>query len=246
VAFVKDVNIPDGSKLYPGETFTKTWRLQNRGTCSWTPDYMLVFTGGEAMGTTTAVRLPGNVNPGQTVDVSVTLAAPEEAGSHTGYWMLRNAYGVLFGTGATADDPFYVQIRTRAVSTFGTITGTLSYPSEFVPAMRVAAFSLTNGKVYWVDTAKDQAAYAINVPPGNYYVVSYPYQGIPGATGSADSWVVNGGTFSGAYTKAVICGLTVDCNDHSLVPVVVEGGQAVAINPGDWYAADGSFPPIPQ
>src|SRR5512134_463768 len=66
--FVKDVTIPDGSQLAPGEVFTKIWRLQNRGTCTWTPDYMLVYTSGDPMGSTTAVRLPGNVAPGQTVD----------------------------------------------------------------------------------------------------------------------------------------------------------------------------------
>ena len=61
MAFVKDVTIPDGTQLSAGEVFTKTWRLQNRGTCTWTPDYMLVYTSGDQMGSTTAVRLPGNV-----------------------------------------------------------------------------------------------------------------------------------------------------------------------------------------
>src|SRR5688572_33446410 len=41
VAFIKDVTVPDGTQLSAGEVFTKTWRLQNRGTCTWTPDYML-------------------------------------------------------------------------------------------------------------------------------------------------------------------------------------------------------------
>src|SRR5262245_14395652 len=56
VTFVKDITIPDGTKFLAGETFTKTWRLQNRGTCTWTSDYMLVFTSGDSMGSTTAVR----------------------------------------------------------------------------------------------------------------------------------------------------------------------------------------------
>src|SRR5512140_2447803 len=41
VKFIKDVTIPDGTQLSVNEVFTKTWRLQNRGTCTWTPDYML-------------------------------------------------------------------------------------------------------------------------------------------------------------------------------------------------------------
>ena len=41
-AFVKDVTISDGTIIGPGNSFKKTWRLQNVGTCSWTPSYALV------------------------------------------------------------------------------------------------------------------------------------------------------------------------------------------------------------
>jgi len=33
--YIKDVNIPDGTVFPPGTTFTKTWRLKNVGTCTW-------------------------------------------------------------------------------------------------------------------------------------------------------------------------------------------------------------------
>ena len=111
VTFLKDVNIPDGTVMGPGEVFTKTWRLQNRGTCTWTSDYYLVFTGGTQMGDTLAVRLPGTVAPGQTVDVSVPLTAPNSQGRQVGYWMLRNPNGVLFGYGNNAEKAFYVDIK---------------------------------------------------------------------------------------------------------------------------------------
>ena len=246
VKFVKDVTIPDGTQLSLGEVFTKTWRLQNRGTCTWTPDYMLVFTGGDSMGATTAVRLPGYVAPGQTVDVSVTLTAPTSVGSYTGYWMLRNPSGALFGAGNKANEAFYVIIRTKADLTYGTVTGHLSYPSEFIPAMRVVAFSLTNGKAYFVDTARGQGLYSINVPAGVYYVVSYPYEGIAGHVGQVDSYTLGGGPFAGGYTQMVPCGFSVDCNDHTLLSVVVTAGQTVAADPGDWYAPVGTFPPMPN
>ena len=43
-AFIRDVTVPDGSPFAPGETFTKTWRLQNTGTCTWTTsNYTLVY-----------------------------------------------------------------------------------------------------------------------------------------------------------------------------------------------------------
>src|SRR5271157_1067465 len=48
--FVADVTVPDGTTLAPGATFTKTWRLENIGNCTWTTSYALVFSSGSAMG----------------------------------------------------------------------------------------------------------------------------------------------------------------------------------------------------
>jgi len=96
--FVTDVTIPDGTVLDPGESFTKTWRIKNTGTCSWTPSYAFVFASGDAMDGPATQALTGNVNPGQTVDISVNLKAPDTAGSYRGYWKLRNGAGVLFAT----------------------------------------------------------------------------------------------------------------------------------------------------
>ena len=109
-AFVKDVTIPDGTVLSPGSTFTKIWRLQNVGTCSWTPSYALVFINGDSMNAPAFISLPGNVNPGDTVDLSVNLVAPSNKGQYHGNWKLRNASGVLFGIGAGADTPFWADI----------------------------------------------------------------------------------------------------------------------------------------
>ncbi len=101
--FVADVTYPDGAAVDAGQSFTKTWRLKNTGTCSWTPSYAVVFTSGELMGGPAVQSLLGNVNPGQTVDLSVALTAPADNGSHTGKWGLRNAAGVIFSR-------FYVQV----------------------------------------------------------------------------------------------------------------------------------------
>lgn len=47
--FVEDVTIPDNTSLEKGQTFTKTWKLRNVGTCTWNSRYHLVFIGGENM-----------------------------------------------------------------------------------------------------------------------------------------------------------------------------------------------------
>lgn len=110
-AFVRDVTVPDGSTISPGGDFVKTWRLRNVGACSWTGAYALVFVSGDRMHGPTAVNLPGNVSPGQSVDVSVSLSAPTSNGEYQGYWRLQNASGAHFGIGGQAQGAFWVSIR---------------------------------------------------------------------------------------------------------------------------------------
>jgi hypothetical protein len=128
----------------------------------------------------------------------------------------------------------------------GVITGKLSYPSEFLPAMRVVAFSLTDNKAYFIDTAKNQGQFSLSVPAGTYNLVSYPYEGTAGQTGTAESYTPGGGPFGGGYTQMVPCGLQAGCEDHSLLSISVADGQTVTADPGDWYAPEGAFPPIPN
>jgi hypothetical protein len=109
--FITDVTIPDGSFMTPGQDFTKVWRLVNWGVCTWTADYELIFVRGHGMNSTASVPLGEVVLPGGTVDVAVDFAAPVEGGEYKGYWMLRNASGIVFGLGSTADQPFWVAIE---------------------------------------------------------------------------------------------------------------------------------------
>jgi hypothetical protein len=109
--FDQDVTYPDNSDVAPGATFVKTWRLQNAGTCTWTPDYSLVFAGGDALGAPASLPLTsGPVAPGDKIDVSVTLKAPDAGGSYRGEWKLRNASNQVFGVGSDGSKPFWVQI----------------------------------------------------------------------------------------------------------------------------------------
>ena len=111
IQFLNDVTYPDGSLVTRNNAFVKTWRIKNIGTCSWTPSYALVFMSGDLMGGASAVAFTKNVNPGEDVEVSVTLSAPDKSGNYRGYWKLRNASGVLFGFGAQADTAFWVDVK---------------------------------------------------------------------------------------------------------------------------------------
>ena len=90
--------IPDGSNFAPGATFTKTWRVKNVGACTWTSSYAIVFDSGDHLGAPDAVPFPGNVAPGQEVDLAINMQAPTTPSSYESYWKFRNASGVIFVT----------------------------------------------------------------------------------------------------------------------------------------------------
>jgi len=115
--FVSDVTVPDDTVMTPGQTFTKTWKLQNTGSCAWTTAYKVTFVSGNAMGGTTTA-LVAAVQPGQSGDVSVAMTAPAAAGDAIGYWILTNDSGQNFGTS------FYVRIKVGGTGTSGTATAT--------------------------------------------------------------------------------------------------------------------------
>ena len=199
VTFIKDVTIPDGTDMAPGEMFTKTWRLQNRGTCTWTSDYYLVFASGDPMGGTTAVRLPGRVAPSQSVDVSVTLTAPNSMGHQVGYWMLRNPSGALFGYGNKAEQAFYVDIKvTKDRLPHGEVSGSLCYPSEFNPPMTLYIEDARTGDRIQFSIAEAQNSYNVLVPNGTYYAYAWaPGYNLEGAYTNANglmlAFTVSGG-----------------------------------------------------
>lgn len=96
-AFIADVTVPDGTSFQPAQPFDKIWRVQNIGSCTWNPNYQLVFIGGERMTDLTQVPVPLNVAPGQTVDLLIAMTASASGGAHTGRWQLHAANGARFG-----------------------------------------------------------------------------------------------------------------------------------------------------
>ncbi|MBI3737926.1 MAG: hypothetical protein HY258_02645 [Chloroflexi bacterium] len=95
--YVADVTVPDGTTMTPGQTFVKTWRVQNSGTCAWNTSYKIAFGFGEQMGGS-ATPVPSAVAASQQVEISVNLTAPNTPGNYTGNWKLQNDKGEFFGT----------------------------------------------------------------------------------------------------------------------------------------------------
>jgi len=96
-AFVSDVTVPDDTAFAPGQSFTKTWRVRNTGTCAWEAGTTLIFSSGDRMGGPDSVPV-GAVAAGSTVDVSVNLTAPTSYGTYRGNWQLRAPDGTRFGS----------------------------------------------------------------------------------------------------------------------------------------------------
>ncbi len=91
--FISDVTIPDNSEVNSGETFTKTWRVQNTGTCIWWEGYSVAHYSGASFGAPETSPV-SRTNPGESADVSVDLVAPSTPGFYEGYFVLKNPEGL--------------------------------------------------------------------------------------------------------------------------------------------------------
>lgn len=119
LAFVSDVSIPDNTPMTPGQTFTKTWKVSNTGSCAWEAGFKFAFTSGEAMNGVT-YTLPSAVPANATIDISIAMTAPtNRTGAIRGNWRMSTAAGQFFG------DEVYVVIvvgGSTGTATTGTAT----------------------------------------------------------------------------------------------------------------------------
>ncbi len=145
--FVSDVTIPDGTQFAPGTAFTKTWRMQNSGSCAWTTAYSVFFVNGDSMSGVSPQLLTTETAAGFSLEISLELVAPATAGTYTGYWQLKNAAGEPFGHN------FYVQIvvtgdatstATTTETPTATATGDTSTPTSTTAATSTSTTAPTS------------------------------------------------------------------------------------------------------
>lgn len=103
---VRDVTIPDDTKINAGETFTKTWEFQNMGDCNWV-GYTIRFDSGEQMSAPRFGELNASLSapvpdtaPKGIVQVSIDLTAPTADGTYQANFTLHNKSGnpIFIGT----------------------------------------------------------------------------------------------------------------------------------------------------
>src|SRR5438552_3506968 len=102
-------------------------------------------------------------------------------------------------------------VVTSATAT-GSITGSLSYPSDFVPALVIFAQNTGAGPSYTAHTVFNQRSFTISgVRSGSYLVFAY----VDDQSGRSDG---------GSYTTCDIAKTGGQCPDHHLLPVNVAPG----------------------
>jgi len=88
--------IPDRTEFNPNESFTKTWRLKNIGTCTWNTSYRVAHFSGDRLGGPAAQSFTQIIKPGEKMDVVLQLKAPSEDGKYISYWKLQDEKVVNF------------------------------------------------------------------------------------------------------------------------------------------------------
>ena len=151
--FVADVTIPDKTTFQPNATFKKTWRLRNIGDCAWN-NVTMIFDSGAQMGTTAAVSVTNGIAPGQTVDVSVDLTAPNAPGHYIGYWKFKSEQGTIFGIGVNANKSWWVEINVAG-------TPTTNVVFDFTARAAEATWSSGAGGLSFPGTDGDAKGFAL-------------------------------------------------------------------------------------
>ncbi len=167
-AFLSET-IPDNTIFAPGATFTKTWTIQNTGTCTWSTAYTLVHHSEQLFGANNSNVLTSvAVAPGSSIQVSLNMTAPTTEGTYYSHWVLSNANGQTFMIGGTTLWAKIVVSSTGATSaptsgTTATITptsfGTVVYPNTPTVDTQATAVQATINAQSTINAAV-QATYA--------------------------------------------------------------------------------------
>lgn len=165
--YVKDITIPDGTIMAPGQQFEKKWQMLNSGTCTWSSSYSLAFDSGDLMGGSPSfIQVP--VPPGNQTTIAVGLTAPTVAGTYTGNWRMKNAGGAAFG------NLIYVTIKVGSGGSTVTPGPSPTAGANFVvisgnagkPQVVITFTGLDSGDTSGTTQSADDGSYSFSVPSG--------------------------------------------------------------------------------
>jgi len=89
IEFVRHVTLGNRQEYAPNKLLTKTWAMRNAGEVEWGNDMLLVFCKGDRALTVHESYPVINAQPGQEVEISVTLQTGTTAGRMCAYFRLQ-------------------------------------------------------------------------------------------------------------------------------------------------------------
>ncbi len=114
----------------------------------------------------------------------------------------------------------------------GTIEGSLGYPSDYIPEMKICAENIKTKEEFCsyeqiIDKKfNKEIGYRIEVPEGIYHVYSQLI--------NEKQKKLN--EYKAYYSKFVTCGMSIECKSHKKIETKVEAGKTMSeIDPEDWY-----------
>jgi hypothetical protein len=110
---VRHLSIRNNTILLTNQAYGKVWLVKNVGTCTWTTEYSLVFVDGNTMQSPEKMQLTEDIAPGGTIELRISLIAPDEEGEYQARWMLNDEFGNPFGIGDESDQPLAVHVFVR-------------------------------------------------------------------------------------------------------------------------------------
>jgi hypothetical protein len=93
--FVRDVTLPDGSRVPIGRKLKKTWEIRNAGLVPWTARYLTrqgPHDDPRRLRSLRRIRVP-ETRPGGACRLSLTIETPLQPGSYTAEWKMTDAEG---------------------------------------------------------------------------------------------------------------------------------------------------------
>jgi hypothetical protein len=170
----------DDASYSAGATFTKTWNLNNTGTCTWTGNYRTIYYSGDSISGAGTKYLNSTVAPGEKVDIVYTFKAPSTAGTYKTLFKLQDDEGVSFAQ-------FWVQFKVKSTSPTST-------PSTFA----VTNVNFSSSDAVKTDTCPQTFDYQAFITANKAGTLTYHFVCSDGSTSTPQSI-----TFSGAGAKTV-------------------------------------------
>jgi hypothetical protein len=221
--FISDVTVPDGTTFQPNVVFSKTWRLKNVGTCTWT-NYSLMFDSGEKMGGPDSAVIPTTVAPGQTVDITISLTAPANAGKYRGYWKLKNNSGVPFGIGSAGTKSFWVEIKVAGIPVTPTGTPGTPVPTATPVAGAVYDFAANVCTAKWFSGAGEQPCPGTNGNANGFVLITNPSRLENGVNDNRTGLITHPQNINNGYIQGIYPAYKVKSGDKFRTIVNCENG----------------------